>query len=108
MLPLLKLETRHGKIKLKDVRTAIADEFGLTDQERSALLPSGKQPIIYNRIAWASTYLRKACLMRLPQRGMVERWLRKQLIRLIALLRKSLRRRTRNLSHKFLAIPSSA
>jgi restriction system protein len=72
MLPLLKLVALHGKIKLKDARSLIADEFKLSDQEKAALLPSGKQPIIYNRVGWASTYLRKAGLLALPQRGMME------------------------------------
>lgn len=72
MLPLLKLVAIHGKIKLKDAQAAIADEFKLTDQEKSALLPSGKQLIIYNRVGWAGTYLRKAGLLSLPQRGMME------------------------------------
>ena len=72
MLPLLKLVAKHGKLKLKDARVMIADEFNLTDQERATLLPSGKQPIIYNRVGWASTYLRKAVLLALPQRGLME------------------------------------
>lgn len=72
MLPLLKLVAKRGPIKLKDARSVIADEFKLTEQERAALLPSGKQPIIYNRVGWASTYLRKAGLLTLPQRGVME------------------------------------
>lgn len=72
MLPLLKLVEKQGKIKLKDARAMISDEFKLTEPERAALLPSGKQPIIYNRVGWASTYLRKAGLLSLPQRGVME------------------------------------
>lgn len=72
MLPLLKLVASQGPIKLKDARRLISDQFNLTEQERAALLPSGKQPIIYNRVGWASTYLRKAGLIALPQRGVME------------------------------------
>lgn len=72
MLPLLKLVAKQGKVKLKDARAMIADEFKLTEQEKTALLPSGKQPIIYNRVGWAGTYLRKAGLLSLPQRGVME------------------------------------
>lgn len=72
MLPLLKLVAKHGKLKLKDARVMIADELNLSEQEKAALLPSGKQPIIYNRVGWASTYLRKAMLLALPQRGVME------------------------------------
>ncbi len=72
MLPLLKLVASQGPIKLKDARRIISDQFKLTEDERAALLPSGKQPIIYNRVGWASTYLRKAGLIVLPQRGVME------------------------------------
>lgn len=72
MLPLLKLVAAQGPIKLKDARRLISDQFKLSEDERAALLPSGKQPIIYNRVGWASTYLRKAGLIALPQRGVME------------------------------------
>jgi len=72
MLPLLKLVAKVGKVRLKDARVMIAEEFKLTEQEKAALLPSGKQPVIYNRVGWASTYLRKAGLLSLPQRGVME------------------------------------
>ena len=72
MLPLLKLVAKQGRVKLKDARAMIADEFKLSEEEKAALLPSGKQPIIYNRVGWASTYLRKAGLLSLPQRGIME------------------------------------
>ncbi|MBM4253604.1 MAG: restriction endonuclease [Deltaproteobacteria bacterium] len=72
MLPLLRLVGKHGRIKLKDARSAIADEFHLSNAEKSALLPSGKQTVIYNRVGWAGTYLRKAGLLKLPQRGVLE------------------------------------
>ena len=72
MFPLLKLVAKHGKVKLKDARIMLSDEFKLTEQDRAALLPSGKQPTIYNRVGWASTYLRKAMLLTLPQRGIME------------------------------------
>lgn len=72
MLPLLKLVDSQGPIKLKDARKLISDQFNLTETERNALLPSGKQPIIYNRVGWACTYLKKAGLLALPQRGVME------------------------------------
>jgi len=71
MLPLLKLVGRYGQIKMSDVTQLIADEFRLTEEERRELLPSGKQPIIQNRVAWARTYLKKAGLLDSPQRGVI-------------------------------------
>ena len=72
MLPLLKLVAKFGQIKMSDVTQLIADEFRLTEEERRELLPSGKQPIIQNRVAWARTYLKKAGLLDSPQRGVIE------------------------------------
>ena len=42
---------------------------GLANDERKSLLPSGKQPIINNRVAWAVTYLRQAGLLENTKRG---------------------------------------
>ena len=36
------------------------------------MLTSGKQSIIYNRVGWARTYLQKAGLLSLPQRGFMD------------------------------------
>jgi restriction system protein len=72
MLPLLRLAAKHGKLKLKEATVMLTDEFSLSDQEKATLLPSGKQAIIYNRVGWASMYLRKAKLLSLPQRGVME------------------------------------
>lgn len=72
MLPLLKIAASRGRIKIKDARELIIKEFNLSEEEKAALLPSGKQPIIHNRIGWASTYLRKSGLLSLPQRGVIE------------------------------------
>jgi restriction system protein len=43
--------------------------MGLTPEERSALLPSGKQTIFSNRTNWAKTYLAKAGLIENTRRG---------------------------------------
>jgi restriction system protein len=72
MLPLLKQVALKGPTKIRDARLVLADEFKLTDSERAALLPSGKQPVFDNRVGWASTYLRKAGLLRDPRRGVME------------------------------------
>lgn len=71
MLPLLKLVARQNQIALREARLIIADEFKLTDQEKTQLLPSGKQSVIYNRVGWACTYLHKAGLIDIPQRGIL-------------------------------------
>jgi restriction system protein len=50
----------------------IAEEFGLTPEERARLLPSGRQPVLANRVHWAITYLVQAGLLRRPARGECE------------------------------------
>ena len=47
----------------------IANQLGLTEEEREELLPSGKQRILHNRIHWAKFYMSKAGLIESPKRG---------------------------------------
>jgi restriction system protein len=47
----------------------LADQFGLTNQERKELLPSGRQPVFDNRVGWARTYLKKAGLLESTRRA---------------------------------------
>ena len=69
MLHLLRLASDGAEHTLKDAVTALADMFKLTEAERTELLPSGQQAIFNNRVAWASTYLKKAGLLCAPRRG---------------------------------------
>ncbi len=55
---------------LADVREIVKNVFGLTEEDRRERLPSGTQTIINNRVGWARTYLNKAGLLTIPQRGM--------------------------------------
>lgn len=57
------------EVKLRDIITTISDHFQLSEAERSEPLPSGKQPIIDNRVGWARTYLSKAGLIDSPRRA---------------------------------------
>jgi restriction system protein len=47
----------------------MGEEFGLTPEERTQLLPSGKQRVLHNRAHWAKFYLMKASLVKFPSRG---------------------------------------
>lgn len=47
----------------------LAKHFRLTDAELSELLPSGKQPVFDNRVAWAKSHLKGAGLLESPARG---------------------------------------
>ena len=46
--------------------------FELTDEERKERLPSGKQTIIRNRLAWSRAYMGKAGLLQAPQKGQIQ------------------------------------
>jgi restriction system protein len=48
---------------------ALAGHFGLTAAERAELLPSGKQAVFTNRVAWAKSHLKQAGLLQSPKRG---------------------------------------
>ena len=47
----------------------MADEFRLSEEERNQLLPSGKQTVFSNRIAWAKSHLKQAGLIESPRWG---------------------------------------
>ena len=56
----------------REVKEAVADQFGLSEGERAELLPSGRQRVIDNRVGWALTYLSQAGLVNHPARGQVQ------------------------------------
>lgn len=69
MLPLLEFVRDGLEHTLADAIEHLAIHFKLTDAERKELLPSGKQPIVDNRVGWARTHLKKALLLTYPARG---------------------------------------
>ena len=68
MLPVLRLAA-HGETTVPKAAEILADEFGLSSQEREELLPSGKIRLLNNRIHWAKLYMSKAGLINSPRRG---------------------------------------
>ena len=69
MLPLLQ-HTIDGEVHTaRELRSTLADYFGLTTEEREHLLPSGQHPTFQNRVAWAKTYLEGAGLLKNVRRG---------------------------------------
>ena len=72
MLPVLRLSADRPR-PIREITEEIAQQFGLSEKERSQELPSGKgTTVIYSRVSWAKTYLKQAGLVSQPRRGVVE------------------------------------
>jgi restriction system protein len=72
MLPLLKVLSDNNEYAMKVVIEKLSDEFGLTEEERQELIPSGYARVMGNRVSWAKTYLKNAKLLEQPKRGIVK------------------------------------
>ena len=68
MRPVLECASA-GEVRISDVVEQLANKFGLTAEERAALLPSGKQTTFANRVHWAKSYLKQAGLVEITRRG---------------------------------------
>lgn len=68
MLPVLAIAA-EGETRVPEAAEKIADQIGLSDEEREELLPSGKQRLLHNRVHWAKFYMSKAGLIASPKRG---------------------------------------
>jgi restriction system protein len=69
MRPLLELASDGKLHSLAEAREVLGNKFKLTDQEQMLLLPSGRQAVFVNRVAWAKVYLDHAGLLETPLRG---------------------------------------
>jgi restriction system protein len=69
MRPLLALHEDGNGHSPSELRSRLASEFQLTEEEREERLPSGTQRTFDNRVGWASTYLVQTGLLNRPRRG---------------------------------------
>jgi restriction system protein len=69
MLPLLRFGGDQKEHSLREAIDNLSKEFGLTEEEKRELLPSGQQEVFNNRAAWARTYMGKAALLESTRRG---------------------------------------
>jgi restriction system protein len=71
MLPVLSVAANaaNGEIRIGDVIDRLAEELGLTPEERAQLLPSGTQGTFANRVHWAKFHLSKAGLIENTRKG---------------------------------------
>src|SRR5438067_13271224 len=63
MLPLLKIAGDGNEHNTPEVIEILAQQFGLSENDRNEMLPSGKQRKFDNRVNWTKTYLQKALLL---------------------------------------------
>lgn len=68
MLPVL-IASAKGEVRIGTVVEDLANQLGLTSEERTKLLPSGKQTVFSNRVHWAKSYLHQARLVEITRRG---------------------------------------
>ena len=69
MLPLLKLLADKQEHSMRDVTPTLSDQLCLTEEERLMASAVSGQPVMYNRSAWAKTYLKRAGLIEQTRRG---------------------------------------
>ncbi len=68
MLPLLQIYADHKEHSIHECNDILKDKFGLTEEEMSVMIQSGKQTAFFNRVSWARTYLVKAGLLEMTRR----------------------------------------
>lgn len=69
MLPVMQILSDKSEHATQKLISSLADKYKMTKEEREELLPSGRQRIINNRVAWARIYLQKARLIESPKRS---------------------------------------
>ena len=67
MLPVL-VSSAKEEVRIGSVVEELADQLQLSPEDRSELLPSGKQTVFSNRVHWAKSYLSKAHLVEITPR----------------------------------------
>ena len=63
MLPVLKIYENDQGYRTREMEKKLAERFSLTEEEKSQMLPSGTQTVLYNRTTWALFYLKNAGLL---------------------------------------------
>lgn len=63
MLPVLQFASGGQVVSVGPAVQHVSDQFNLSPDDRAALLPSGKQTVVRNRVAWAKSFLTKAGLL---------------------------------------------
>lgn len=71
MKPILEVVSDGNQYTMKSLERLLAQKENLTEAELQEMLPSGRQTVFKNRVAWSKTYLKKAGLIDSPARATV-------------------------------------
>lgn len=69
MLPFLRFLSDGQEHGYSELATLLAEHYGLSEEDRADLVPSGRQTRLINRIYWITTYFKKALLIEPAGRG---------------------------------------
>ncbi len=69
MLPVLRALADGKDTSVRKVRERVANAEALTDEDLRKMLPSGRQRVFTNRVAWALNHLLRAALVERVRRG---------------------------------------
>lgn len=69
MRPTLAALDGEQAVSVQDLRAAVAEALGVSEEDQAELLSSGKQPRFANRVGWALTHMGKAGLVERVKRG---------------------------------------
>ncbi len=70
MRPLLELVANEPR-RIRDCIVELGDRFGLSDDERAEMIPSGRISRLGSRVHWAATYMAQAGVVERPRRGVI-------------------------------------
>jgi restriction system protein len=69
MRPLIEAHSDGNEHVNRDLVIQLADQFGLTEEERREMLPSGRAKLFDNRVGWAKSHVAQAGLLASPRRA---------------------------------------
>lgn len=69
MRPLIEAHADGKEHVNRDLVCQLADRFGLTEEERREMLPSGRAKVFDNRVGWAKYHVIQAGLLESPRRA---------------------------------------
>ncbi len=69
--PFMKILWERHQCSIKEMVDQIAINLGLSLEEMTQTIPSGRETVLQNKVGWTRTYLKKAGLVESPRRGWV-------------------------------------